>query len=125
MKISMTRNTITVEREPGDPGLSKGGYAGGWAPEHRVLYWVKLWVEREHFAHLVKTTVGADYKAGIAHHLMDDEVPYLRLPKTAFNKGGPWDVIVYHANYMVRSVADLWTDERKVVLNIVRNQEET
>ena len=121
MNFTLDGNTVVITREPGDPGLSRGGYAGGWAPEHRVLYWVKKWVEKTHGVKMVKTTVDADYLAGIMHHLTDGDLPYLRLPKKLLNKGGAWDVLVVNLNSWCRGVDTDCKDDRKVVLNIVRN----
>lgn len=117
MKIEVQGRTLVCTREPGDPRLSRGGYAGGWAPEHRLLCWVRKALVAQGIK-LVKTTAGRDYARGTMHHLTDDALPYLRRPIGSLGFGGPWDVLVFHANYQVESVMEPWNTKGVVLLTI-------
>lgn len=119
MKIAIVDSTIVCTRESRDPYLSRAGYAAGWAPEHRLLYWVKKALAAQGVT-LVKTTVGRDYEKGLMHHLMDDKLPYLRPTPRQLGKGGPWDVLIIDLNYQVNNTVKDWA-AGKVVLNIVCN----
>lgn len=117
MQLEVKGNTIVCTREPGDPRLSKGGWAGGWAPEHRLLYWVKKALAKQGVV-LIKTPAGRDFNLGIMHHLTDDKLPYLRQPVKTLGKEGPWDVLIYHSNYMLESVMEPWNTKGVVTLTI-------
>lgn len=120
MKIKREGNTLVCIREQGDPRLSKGGWAGGWAPEHRLLYWVKKELAKQGIK-LIKTTAGRDYALGIMHHLTDDKLPYLRQPVGRLGFSGDlWDVLIYHNNYMLESVMTPWNEKGRVVLSIIQ-----
>lgn len=109
MKFTLTNSTVTVEREPGDPGLHRGGYTpDGWSLESVALGWVMRWLAKEHGVRLVRTTVGRDYTKRLSCHMTDDKLPLLRQPVNKYGKGGLWDVFICNADYAVQSVEHNW-----------------
>lgn len=127
MKFALHHNeagnptSITIEREKGDHSLTRGGYTpDGWALESVALGWVMRWLNKEHGVKLVRSSVGRDYKAGYSHHLMDDELPLLRLPIKQYGKGGDWDVHILNADYMVQSCEANWAERRPIHFAVYR-----
>ncbi len=71
MKLSLDGWRLKVEREPGDPRYTQGGYAGGAAAESRFLYHVKQELQKLGLD-VIKKRMWRD------GHLKDDEQQYLR-----------------------------------------------
>lgn len=121
MKFTLTNSTVTVEREPGDPGLHRGGYTpDGWSLEAVALGWVMRWLAKEHGVKLVRSTVAKDYAKGLSCHLVDNDLPLLRLPVKQYGKSSAWDVHILNASYAVQSMEDNWRERRPIVFHIFK-----
>ncbi len=111
MDVRISGSTCVVTREPGDPGFSNGGWAGGNAGESRLLYHVKKILNARGY-NLVKKRMWKD------GHLMDDQQQYLR-PRLG-RKNPPWPhVYLLNRFYMVRGAEEDFSRLGAVELDVV------
>lgn len=74
MKLTIDGWNLKVEREPGDPRYTQGGYAGGAAAESRLLFHVKQKLQDLGLG-VIKRRMSTD---GAFCHLVDDRQQYIR-----------------------------------------------
>lgn len=98
MIVKIEKHAITVTREKGESRLSRAGWAGGWAAEHRLLYWLKGEL-RKRGIDTIKTTAGREM------HMMDEKLPLLRSRKPGC-AGPKRGIQVWNGAYMVRGVEE-------------------
>ncbi len=118
MQLTLNRNTLSVQREKGDPRARMSGYSRtGWSREHHFMLFVRRALAEQFGIELVKTRAGRD------GHLLDDELPILRpaVPKGRTLPPPEHNIAVYQSDYMLRSAAEDYNAGRPVHLAIVRD----
>lgn len=109
MKVTINYDIccVVVEREPGDPRFTNGGYAQGNGGESRLLYHVKNVLNKQGFD-LIKKRMGKD------GHLVNDMQQYLRTRKPS---GDPYkDIYIHNGNWAVKGAEVDFNEKGKTVL---------
>jgi hypothetical protein len=104
-KLTFTKTTLTVEREPGDPRFYGVQYAKG---ESNFLHFLKKLLNEQYGFDLIKKRMWKD------GHMVDDMQQYLRTRKPTSK--GP-KVMLWNTHWAINGLEEDW-NQGKAVLSI-------
>jgi len=111
MKLDLQEATLTVTREPGDPGYRPMSEGAWGAPESRLLYHIKKRLNGQGMD-LIKKRMWKD------GHMVDTEQQYLR---TRSKRSPRPHVYIWNGSWSVYDAARRLMEDGEVVLNVERD----